>query len=186
MLGYLSPISHWQQWIAAGMPALDGSVPFNKHTDYNRCRIDSPNGPLTLTIPIKRAKGEGQRATGEGCTIGDVMLSEHGDWRHKHWHALASTYFNSPYFEYYQDDFHPIYFDHQERLVDFNDQLNRLIVELLNIESLKESGFKIQDSGFKIQDSGFKFQGEQKRMINGRLYILRDGITYDVLGNRIK
>ena len=151
MLGYLSPISHWQQWIAAGMPALDGSVPFDKHTDYNRCRIDSPNGPLTLTIPIKRAKGEGQRAKGEGCTIGNVMLSEHGDWRHKHWHALASTYFNSPYFEYYQDDFHPIYFGHQERLVDFNDQLNRLIVELLNIESLKESGFKIQDSGFKFK-----------------------------------
>lgn len=151
MLGYLSPISHWQQWIAAGMPALDDSVPFNKHTDYNRCRIDSPNGPLTLTIPIKSAKGKGQRAKGEGCTIGDVMLSEHGDWRHKHWHALASTYFNSPYFEYYQDDFHPIYFDHQERLVDFNDQLNRLIVELLNIESLKESGFKIQDSGFKFK-----------------------------------
>lgn len=165
MLGYLSPISHWQQWIAAGMPALDGSVPFNKHTDYNRCRIDSPNGPLTLTIPIKKITGErdplksplkgdlreGLKAKGEGCTIGDVMLSEHGDWRHKHWHALASTYFNSPYFEYYQDDFRPIYFGHQERLIDFNDQLNRLIVELLNIESLKNSGFKFQDSGFKFK-----------------------------------
>ena len=83
MLGYLSPISHWEQWIAAGMPALDGSVPFNKHTDYNRCRIDSPNGPLTLTIPIKKNKrrkrpskiplngGLTRRAKGEGRRLHD-------------------------------------------------------------------------------------------------------------------
>jgi hypothetical protein len=65
------------------------------------------------------------------------MISEHGDWRHKHWHALSSTYFNSPYFEYYQDDFHPIYFGNQQRLVDFNIQLNSLIVELLGLSNLQ-------------------------------------------------
>lgn len=129
MLGYLSPISHWQQWIAAGMPALDDSIPFNKHSDLNRCRIDSPNGPLTLTIPVRKFEGK-------SCPLSEVCISEHGDWRHKHWHALASTYFNSPYFEYYQDDFRPIYFGQQERLVEFNAQLNTLVAELLNLEAL--------------------------------------------------
>jgi hypothetical protein len=132
MLGYLSPISHWQQWIAAGMPALDDSILFNKHSDYNRCRIDSPNGPLTLTIPV-------QKYEGKSCPLGNVRISEHGDWRHKHWHALSSTYFNSPYFEYYQDDFRPIYFGQQEKLIDFNIQLRQLIVELLGLESLNLS-----------------------------------------------
>ena len=132
MLGYLSPISHWQQWIAAGMPALDDSIPFNKHSDLNRCRIDSPNGPLTLTIPVRKFEGK-------SCPLGEVCISEHGDWRHKHWHALASTYFNSPYFEYYQDDFRPIYFGQQERLVEFNAQLNTLVAELLNVEALNHS-----------------------------------------------
>ena len=130
ILGYLSTISEWKQWMKAGMPAIDETTPFNKHTDYNRCRIDSPNGPLTLTIPV-------QKYEGKSCKIGDVMISEHGDWRHKHWHALSYTYFNSPYFEYYQDDFHPIYFGNQQRLVDFNIQLNSLIVELLGLSSLK-------------------------------------------------
>jgi hypothetical protein len=132
MLGYLSPISHWQQWIAAGMPTSDDSIPFNKHSDLNRCRIDSPNGPLTLTIPVKKFEGK-------NCPLSEVRISEHGDWRHKHWHALASTYFNSPYFEYYQDDFRPIYFGQQERLVEFNAQLNRLVAELLNLEALNLS-----------------------------------------------
>ena len=138
-LGYLSAISEWKKWISAGMPVMDESVPFNKHTDYNRCQIDSPNGPLTLTIPI-------QKYEGKSCRIGDVMMSEHGDWRHKHWHALSSTYFNSPFFEYYQDDFKLIYFGNQRRLVDFNTQLNQLIIELLSLKSLKQSIYNNQHS----------------------------------------
>ena len=145
ILGYLAPISEWKRWIVAGMPVMDESVPFNKHTDYNRCQIDSPNGPLTLTIPV-------QKYEGKSCPMAEVVMSEHGDWRHKHWHALSSTYFNSPFFEYYQDDFQPIYFGHQQRLVDFNTQLNLLIVELLDLKSLQDSRFK--DSQLSI----FNFQ----------------------------
>jgi len=114
------------------MPALDDSILFNKHSDFNRCRIDSSNGPLVLTIPV-------QKYEGKSCPLGKVRISEHGDWRHKHWHALSSTYFNSPYFEYYQDDFRPIYFGQQEKLIDFNIQLRQLIVELLGLESLNLS-----------------------------------------------
>ena len=139
ILGYLAPISEWKRWIVAGMPVMDESVPFNKHTDYNRCQIDSPNGPLTLTIPV-------QKYEGRSCPMLDVIMSEHGDWRHKHWNALSSTYFNSPYFEYYQDDFHPIYFGNQKRLIDFNTQLNQLIVELLDLKSLKQSTVNYQQS----------------------------------------
>ena len=142
MLGYLSPISHWQQWIVAGMPALDDSILFNKHSDYNRCRIDSPNGPLTLTIPV-------QKYEGKSCPLGNVRISEHGDWRHKHWHALSSTYFNSPYFEYYQDDFRPIYFGQQEKLIDFNIQLRQLIVELLDLKYIQRS--KVEGQRSKVE-----------------------------------
>ena len=142
MLGYLSPISHWQQWIVVGMPALDDSILFNKHSDYNRCRIDSPNGPLTLTIPV-------QKYEGKSCPLGNVRISEHGDWRHKHWHALSSTYFNSPYFEYYQDDFRPIYFGQQEKLIDFNIQLRQLIVELLDLKYIQRS--KVEGQRSKVE-----------------------------------
>lgn len=150
MLGYLSPISHWQQWIAAGMPALDDSIPFNKHSDLNRCRIDSPNGPLTLTIPVRKFERK-------SCPLSEVCISEHGDWRHKHWHALASTYFNSPYFEYYQDDFRPIYFGQQERLVEFNAQLNTLVAELLNLEALNLPTLHSSRS------TSLPFEGESER-----------------------
>ena len=139
MLGYLSPISYWKQWIAEGMPTLDETILFNKHSGYNRCCIDSPNGPLTLTIPI-------QKFEGNSCSLGKVHISEHGDWRHKHWHALSSTYYNSPFFEYYQDEFRPIYFGHQEHLIEFNTQLNNLIIKLLDKEFLQRSNLKYKSS----------------------------------------
>ena len=53
--------------------------------------------------------------------------------RNKHWHALESSYFNTPYFEYYQDDFRPIYERRYEFLIDFNEALISKCIELTGI-----------------------------------------------------
>lgn len=39
----------------------------------------------------------------------DVRISDHGNWRHIHWNALVAAYRNSPFFEYYADDFRVFY-----------------------------------------------------------------------------
>lgn len=135
-LGYLSSINNWRQWIASGMPAADDTDLFSKHTDYNRCVIDSPNGPLTLVLPVQKFKGK-------SCKLTDVLISSHGNWRHKHWHALESTYFNSPYFEFYQDELQSVYFGKQERLIDFNAQLNTLLIDMLGLSSLDYTDIEI-------------------------------------------
>lgn len=126
-IGYLSPVSWWLKWIAAGMPESDNEVVFDKHADYNHCTIDSPNGPLRLTVPVQKESHQRQ-------LLKDVRISEHDGWRRKHWHALESTYFNSPFFEYYRDDFLRIYEGKQEFLVDFNHELHTLITDLLDLQ----------------------------------------------------
>ena len=127
---YLPPLSWWHQWLGEGMPDLDLSRPYCKRQGINRCEIDSPNGKLQLTVPIAKSglAGEGNR-----MTMKDVRISEHGDWRHKHWHALQSTYYNSPFFEYYQDDFLPIYEHQYDSLAEFNQALIDVCVSLLGI-----------------------------------------------------
>ncbi len=124
--GYLSPVSWWMKWIAEGMPESDNEVVFDKHGGYNHCMIDSPNGPLQLTVPVQKSCHKPQ-------LVKDVRISEHDGWRRKHWHALESTYFNSPFFEYYQDDFLWVYEGKQEFLVDFNHDLLTLITDLLDL-----------------------------------------------------
>ena len=97
-----------------------------KQTYRNRCIIDSPAGPLALTIPVEKPDN-GSRL------IRDLRISDHGNWRHQHWQALSSSYFNSPFFEYYQDDFRPFYEKKYAFLLDFNEALIEKCCELIDI-----------------------------------------------------
>lgn len=36
----------------------------------------------------------------------DVRISDHGNWRHVHWNAFVAAYKQSPFFDYYADEFH--------------------------------------------------------------------------------
>ena len=88
--------------------------------------IATPSGAQPLTLPVVR--------DGVGHTpMGEVRLSDHGDWRHLHWNALASAYEGSPYFEYYADDFRPLYEHPFEYLADFNAALHNVVLSLLSL-----------------------------------------------------
>ena len=136
---YLPPLSWWHQWLSEGMPQLDLNVPYGKRMGINRCDIDSPNGKLQLTVPIAKPD---INMTDKRLTIKDIQISEHGDWRHKHWHALQSSYYNSPFFEYYQDDFRSIYEQQHDGIADFNQALIDLCAELMGINPSAEAILK--------------------------------------------
>ena len=63
----------------------------------------------------------------------DIRISDHGNWRHLHWNAIESAYNNTPFFEYYKDDFRPFYEKKYEFLIDFNEELCRMVCELIDI-----------------------------------------------------
>lgn len=109
---------------------------YHKQTIRNRCTIDSPNGPLRLSIPIDKSTFVDGK-----CLIKDVRISSHSDWRHQHWYALETSYFNSPFFEYLQDDFRPLYERPWTFLMDFNEALISTCCELLDINpQMKRTG----------------------------------------------
>jgi hypothetical protein len=77
---------------------------------------------------------------GRGCSIREVLVSEHGNWRHQHWEALKSAYGMSPFFDYYQDDIHP-FFDEEvfrannwQRLFDYNLAIMRKMLDLIGVK----------------------------------------------------
>jgi hypothetical protein len=108
--------------------------------------IDSPNGALALTIPVE--KGNGGK-----CLMKDVRISDHGNWRHLHWQALVASYYNSPFFEYYEDDFRPFYEKKWDYLIDFNDAIMQKCCELIDIQPL----LRRSDSYVKI-DGGIDYR----------------------------
>ena len=123
---YLAPVSHYSAYYRADEVRLEVCDHFTKQTLRNRCWIDSPNGALALTIPIVKTEGK--------TMMRDVRISDHGNWRHQHWVALESSYRQSPFFEYYADDFAPFYEKKWEFLADFNEELMALVASLLDIQ----------------------------------------------------
>ena len=60
--------------------------------------IATANGLQALTIPTTHDTS---------MLMKDIRISDHANWRHVHWNALASAYGESPFFPYYQDDIRP-------------------------------------------------------------------------------
>ena len=123
---YLAPVSHYSAYYRADEVRLEVCDHFTKQTLRNRCWIDSPSGPLALTIPVVKTDGK--------TMMRDIRISDHGNWRHQHWVALESSYRQSPFFEYYADDFAPFYEKKWEFLADFNEELMALVASLLDIQ----------------------------------------------------
>ena len=122
---YLAPVSHYRAFYCADEVRLEVCDHFVKQTLRNRCYIDSPNGPLALTVPVVKEEGK--------TAMKDIRISDHGNWRHQHWVAVESSYRQSPFFEFYADDFAPFYEKRWEFLADFNEDLMALVASLLDI-----------------------------------------------------
>ena len=101
---------------------------YRKQTYRNRCVIATTNGLQALTIPVERPD------TGLHSTMmKDLRMSDHGNWRHLHWHALMSAYSESPFFEYYADDIRPFFEKKWDYLYDFNMEACETVCSLLDI-----------------------------------------------------
>ncbi|MEL6593145.1 MAG: WbqC family protein, partial [Bacteroidota bacterium] len=74
---------------------------FKKQQYTNRMWIKGANGDMKLSIPVERR--------GARMPIRDKKISYAEKWQQQHWKSWVSAYRNSPYFEYYEDSFRPLF-----------------------------------------------------------------------------
>ena len=123
---YLGPVQYYAKLYAYPEVWMEAQEHYVKQTYRNRCLIASPSGVQALTVPVvKPASGK--------CPMKDLRISDHGNWRHLHWNALEAAYGNSPFFEYYADDFLPFYTRKWDFLFDFNEALRAKVCELIDL-----------------------------------------------------
>lgn len=123
---YLAPVPLYAKLYSGTVLVVDGCAPFTKQTYRSRTTIATENGTLSLNIPIIHDGGR--------VAMCDVRISKHGNWRHQHWNALVSAYRNSPFFDYYADDFAHFYEERDGFLMDFNLRMHRTVCELLGLD----------------------------------------------------
>jgi len=123
---YLPNIHYLSTVISHDSIVIEKHENFVKQTYRNRCDIVTANGKLSLSIPlIKQADKE---------LISDKKISYAEDWQKQHWRTIVSAYKNSPYFEFFEDEFKPFYENQFEFLLDYNTQLLQTILHILRIK----------------------------------------------------
>lgn len=143
---YFGPVQWYQKLHRHQTVFIEQHDSYVKQTYRNRCVIATANGLQALTVPVERtanifdttaaavsAGTSGITAAATCASCNDIRISDHGNWRHLHWHALMSAYSETPFFEYYVDDIRPFFEQRWDRLYDFDMAICRRMCELLDI-----------------------------------------------------
>ena len=126
---YLGSMDWYKQYLSNPSEVMiEVMESFPKQTYRNRCTITTPDGLLTLSVPVKRADSK--------QLTRDVEISYQQKWQHQHWIALMSAYKRTPYFDYYADYFRPFYEKETKFLVDLNEGFHEVIVSLMANKAL--------------------------------------------------
>lgn len=123
---YLPSLEYLQYVLHADMVFIEAHEYFVKQTYRNRFDMITANGKLTLSIPLLK-KGNKELIT-EKC------ISYAENWQQQHWRSITSAYKNSPYFEYFEDEFRPFYETKFEYLFEFNLKLLQTILNILRVK----------------------------------------------------
>jgi hypothetical protein len=124
---YFPSISHYIAMVQADSVTFEMEDNFQKQTNRNRMYIYSPNGVQLLNVPVKHAVEKHQKYK-------DVRIENDFAWQKNHFKSLEAAYRTSPFFEYFEDDFRPLFEKKHEFLMDLNLEVFQLVNDSLGID----------------------------------------------------
>lgn len=124
---YFPSISHYVAMLQASTITFEVEDNFQKQTNRNRMYIYSPNGLQMLNIPIKHSKEAHQKYK-------NIRIENDFGWQKNHFKSLEAAYRTSPFFEYFEDDFKPIFEKKHEFLLDLNFEIFELVNSALGVQ----------------------------------------------------
>lgn len=126
---YFPSISHYVALVKNEKVVLEIGDHFQKQTNRNRMYIHSPNGKQLLNIPVKHALAGNQHQKTK-----DVRIENDFGWQKQHFKSMEAAYRTSPYFEYFEDDFRPIFEKKHTFLLDLNLEVFAMINDALGLK----------------------------------------------------
>ena len=123
---YFPSISHFAAIAKADTVVFEMEDNFQKQTNRNRMYIYSPNGIQLLNVPVKSSNSKQMTK--------DVKLENAFNWQKQHLKSLESAYRTSPFFEYFEDTFQPIFTKKHTFLMDLNLESIELVSKCLRLD----------------------------------------------------
>ena len=124
---YFPPINYFKLLINAKEVFIEQHENFVKQTYRNRCKILAANGEMSLIVPI-------EKDSGNKIKIRDVKIDYATNWQKQHLKSIESAYRNSPFYEFYIDDFIPLFEKRHKFLFDFNLEITLKLFEEFDID----------------------------------------------------
>lgn len=140
---YLAPIQYFTKLFKYDEVFIEKHENFIKQSYRNRCKIYGANGELSLSIPVKKISLK--------TKIKDLLIDYDTNWQKLHWKSIESAYRSSPFFEFYEDDLKPFYEKKYKFLLDFNIEIQNMVLEYLDIDV----NLKFTDKYYDEQDNYF-------------------------------
>ena len=157
-LFYLGNIEYYAEIIKHQTVVFEQYENLPKQTYRSRCEILGPNGKLKLLLPVAK--------NGSQQLIKDAQLSTTDNWQKIHWKSLGAAYRSSPYFEYYENEFFPLYHTKHKSLFKFNLELHKIILKLLQ----STTSFSLSEKYYADAQRDYRsFFNSKKESVNAKL-----------------
>jgi len=139
---YLPPVQYTSKFLLTDPVRIENHENYQKQSYRNRCYIYGANGCQCLVIPVIKQGGENK-------AIAEVEIDYQYPWQKIHLRSIQSAYRNSPFYEFYADDFNEFFREKIPLLTDWNLNLLLYILKVLNIAStpVKTSIFEKNPGG---------------------------------------
>jgi len=123
---FLAPIYIYKLYTQVDTIILESNETYQKRSLRNKCIIIGVNGPITLTVPLKKGKHDKK-------LIQEVEISYHDSWIGDMLHTIRSAYGASPYFDYYYPEVELILRKKHRYLWNLNEELRELMLKRCQI-----------------------------------------------------
>lgn len=172
---YFPSISHFVAMLQAETITFEVEDNFQKQTNRNRMYIASANGIQMLNIPVKHSKDIRQHYK-------DIRIEQAFGWQKQHLKSLESAYRSSPYFEYFEDDIHPLFEGKHEFMMDLNFKIHEVLVDCLGIQLPYSTTKEFVTNNSQLSDLRHLVNGK-KDIQHFTPYIQVFGEKYDFTSN---
>lgn len=122
---YFPPVPYFSAIAQAQSAYIEQYENFGKQSYRNRCEIMTANGVIPLTVPVAKANSK--------TLIKDLRIVYSTPWQKLHFRSIESAYKNSPYYEYYIEDFIPFFERKETFLLDLNNSILETVLNCLKL-----------------------------------------------------
>ncbi len=124
---FFAPISTFSAIAKSKNLLIEAHENYQKRGFRNRCIIDSPHGPLTMSIPLSKGKNE-------KMPVKEVTINFDTDWKRLHLQTIRTSYGSAAYFDHIYPEIEKLYDGHVKYLFDFNFKILNWLIEFMELE----------------------------------------------------